>query len=267
MFLLAVILIASGFRTIRAGRAGIWQRLASAIVLADRPSHVHMASLGVAVNASGMAVTHTVPLLGEERKYQAPGAYASATGRAAPPGRCRVAIPFQGKELAHLSASPFSRPSYPFASAVRPSCPNLPLFPRNDHLQLRYICPMHYRTSTTTILLVDWDAVTRRAVENALMVRGISVFAVANTHSAIEILDNVRDGIDHLLTDVISPNGDPHGPVLAEMAKKRAPKLHVIYMTCNGDLIRAAAQSRGPLLHKPIDVDLLMAEIFRRTMA
>jgi uncharacterized protein with GYD domain len=52
-------------------------------VVVDLPSHEHMASLGVAVGASGMVSTHTVPLLtvaemdkalGEETKYRAPGA-------------------------------------------------------------------------------------------------------------------------------------------------------------------------------------------------
>ena len=48
----------------------------------DMPSHVHVASLGVAVGASGMVRTHTVPLLtvaemdkalGENAKYKPPG--------------------------------------------------------------------------------------------------------------------------------------------------------------------------------------------------
>ena len=51
-------------------------------VIADLPSHVHAASLCIAVGASGMASTHTVPLmtiaemdkaLGEDMKYRAPG--------------------------------------------------------------------------------------------------------------------------------------------------------------------------------------------------
>jgi uncharacterized protein with GYD domain len=48
----------------------------------DMPSHVHMSSLCVAVGASGMVSTHTVPLLtvaemdkalGEGTKYRPPG--------------------------------------------------------------------------------------------------------------------------------------------------------------------------------------------------
>lgn len=52
-------------------------------VIVDLPSHVHVASLGVAVGTSGMASTRSVPLLtvgemdkalGEGTKYRPPGA-------------------------------------------------------------------------------------------------------------------------------------------------------------------------------------------------
>ena len=80
-----------------------------------------------------------------------------------------------------------------------------------------------------TILLVEDDLEVREFISESLGEMGYRVFAAADGHSALTVLDAHGD-IDLLFTDVGLPNG-MNGRELAEAARSRRPKLRVLFTT------------------------------------
>jgi DNA-binding NtrC family response regulator len=118
-----------------------------------------------------------------------------------------------------------------------------------------------------TVLLVEDDAALRYAAERHLIAAGISVVAVATTMAALKVLaEQSAQAVDVLVTDIVMPEGNPHGIALALMAKRRLPKLQVIYVTGYRDVVDALGHPLdAPMLAKPLDLNVLCAEIHRLT--
>ena len=104
------------------------------------------------------------------------------------------------------------------------------------------------------ILLVDDDDAFRYAAAKLLSNAGYETSDAPDFRRALEILDEAKP-LNLLLTDLMMPG--VNGFALARMARMRHPGLKVIYMTAFDVPTREAV---GPVLRKPIDAGLLLAE-------
>lgn len=111
-----------------------------------------------------------------------------------------------------------------------------------------------------TILVVEDDETLRYAVVQHLAAAGYNVIAVGDGMAALSELDT-NNRIDLLLLDVVMPSGNPHGLALARMARRRRPKIPVIFMTGHPDLIQIARELPAAAFMKPVDLAVLMTEI------
>jgi DNA-binding NtrC family response regulator len=118
-----------------------------------------------------------------------------------------------------------------------------------------------------TVLVVEDDEALLYAIERHLSGAGLSVIAVPNSMAALKVLAGDHEStIDVLLTDIVMPEGNPHGIALSRMAKLRAPELHIICMTGYLDVVGAMGQPlEYQMFSKPLDLDAVGAEIRRLT--
>jgi CheY-like chemotaxis protein len=112
-----------------------------------------------------------------------------------------------------------------------------------------------------TILVVEDDAPFAYATGKHLEKSGYEVLVANGSMAALKILDSARR-IDLVLVDVAMPPGEPHGIALARMARMKREGIKTAFMTAYRDLGIEGGEL-GPILHKPIDLQVLTAVIGR----
>lgn len=109
------------------------------------------------------------------------------------------------------------------------------------------------RNTGARILIVDDDEALAYALAQLLAVEGYEVAHAYDYRDALRILEDGRP-VALLLTDLIIPV--VNGFALARMARMRHHDLKIVYMTGFADF--PATEAHGPVLHKPIDQDMLL---------
>jgi DNA-binding NtrC family response regulator len=110
-----------------------------------------------------------------------------------------------------------------------------------------------------TILLVEDDPLLRHAMDRNLTEAGYAVVAAADTMAALDEITTRR--IDVLVTDIVMPQGKPHGLALARMARIHRPGFPVMFMTGYCDVVMNDDDFPGPVFRKPIDIDELLTAL------
>jgi len=106
--------------------------------------------------------------------------------------------------------------------------------------------------SSATILLVEDQEGLRMLAEEVLNAAGYTVLSAANGRAALNLVEENRDGIDLLITDVVMP--EMSGPELADRLLRLRPGLIVLFMSgYTGDALlhRGAVENGTAFLQKP----------------
>jgi DNA-binding NtrC family response regulator len=102
----------------------------------------------------------------------------------------------------------------------------------------------------TRVLIVDDEAMLRRALARMLMTRGFEVLTAEDGESALGLLSN--GNVDVMLLDVVMPVTT--GMHVLQLARQRHPDVEVIMMTGHGDVqtaVRAVKNGAYDFLTKP----------------
>ena len=110
------------------------------------------------------------------------------------------------------------------------------------------------------ILFVDDDQMLAMALARVLRGAGYEVQLAPDYRLALEVLESSAP-IDLLVSDIVMPDR-VNGLALGRMARLRRPELKIIYVTGH-DIPGVEDEALGPVLRKPIDNDLLVAELER----
>jgi two-component system, cell cycle sensor histidine kinase and response regulator CckA len=89
--------------------------------------------------------------------------------------------------------------------------------------------PLQNLWGTGTILLVEDEDAVRAFAAKALERKGYTVLAAASGDEALELMEEHKDDITILVTDVVMPNMD--GPTLAIKVREQRPDLPVLFMS------------------------------------
>lgn len=111
-----------------------------------------------------------------------------------------------------------------------------------------------------TILLVDDDLALGGVIRDYLSDEGFEVIHVHNSMLALGVLDTGRK-IDLLLTDIVMPEGMPHGVSLALMARRYVQDVEILFMTGHPHVLEAVGELPGKSFVKPVDLAELTQEI------
>jgi CheY-like chemotaxis protein len=114
--------------------------------------------------------------------------------------------------------------------------------------------------SPSCILVVDDDQVFADALAQVIRSAGHEVQIAPDYRLALEVLESDAP-VDLLVCDIVMPDR-VNGLALGRMARLRRAELKIIYMTGH-DIPGVEDEALGPVLRKPIDNDLLVAEIER----
>jgi PAS domain S-box-containing protein len=115
-----------------------------------------------------------------------------------------------------------------------------------------------------TILVVEDQAPVRQVVVRALTRFGYRVAEAPGGNEALECLNEVTDGLDLLITDVMLPGKS--GPEVAEVIRDKYPGLKVLYMSGYADqeaFGRIEAGENWMFLSKPFSVEDLLSMVRR----
>ncbi len=110
------------------------------------------------------------------------------------------------------------------------------------------------------VLFVDDDQVFAEASAQVLRGVGYKVQIAPDYRLALEVLES-NALVDLLVCDIVMPDR-VNGLALGRMARLRRPELKIIYITGH-DIPGVEDEALGPVLRKPIDNDLFVAEIER----
>lgn len=110
------------------------------------------------------------------------------------------------------------------------------------------------------VLFVDDDQVFAEASAQVLRGAGYEVQIAPDYRLALEVLES-NALVDLLVCDIVMPDR-VNGLALGRMARLRRPELKIIYITGH-DIPGVEDEALGPVLRKPIDNDLFVAEIER----
>jgi CheY-like chemotaxis protein len=110
------------------------------------------------------------------------------------------------------------------------------------------------------ILIVDDNAEFADTCARVLRAAGHIVVTAPDHCIALEQLES-KQPVDLLLTDLVMPDR-VNGMALARMARLRRPGIGVLYMTAY-DIPGAEQEAIGPILHKPVDNEVLIQEVGR----
>jgi CheY-like chemotaxis protein len=106
---------------------------------------------------------------------------------------------------------------------------------------------------TERILLVEDEAAVRRVTIHMLEAQGYKVLSAKDGAEALKVIEDKREPLDLLLTDVVLPGG-MHGPALAERARGIRPGLKVLYAsgyTRDVTILHGALEDSIVLVQKP----------------
>jgi CheY-like chemotaxis protein len=114
-----------------------------------------------------------------------------------------------------------------------------------------------------TILVVEDEALVRRAVQHYLKGAGYRVLTAVDGAGALEHSDAHEGAIDLILTDLSLPSGGS-GPEIAQRIQQRRPDAGVLYMSaCPPQLLARRGFSVRPdqTLEKPFGKEALLARV------
>lgn len=120
--------------------------------------------------------------------------------------------------------------------------------------------PSGRKPSPGRVLFVDDDQVFAEASAQVLRGAGYEVQIAPDYRLALEVLES-NALVDLLVCDIVMPDR-VNGLALGRMARLRRPELKIIYITGH-DIPGVEDEALGPVLRKPIDNDLFVAEIER----
>jgi DNA-binding NtrC family response regulator len=126
--------------------------------------------------------------------------------------------------------------------------------------------PATARRGRHTILLVDDDLAVGGVITDYLSEEDFEVIHVHDSMMALGVLDTGRK-IDLLLTDIVMPEGMPHGVSLALMARRYVQDVEILFMTGHPHVLEAVGELPGKAFVKPVDLAELTQEIRRRLEA
>jgi CheY-like chemotaxis protein len=122
----------------------------------------------------------------------------------------------------------------------------------------------HHRTvaqahGAETILLVEDEPAVRRVTSKMLEAQGYRVVSASGGEEALRIVEDARELIDLLLTDVVLAGG-MNGGVLAERARTLRPALRVLFAsgyTSDMTILHGLLEHGVTLAHKPFTSESL----------
>ena len=112
------------------------------------------------------------------------------------------------------------------------------------------------------ILLVEDEDAVRSVAARVLLNQGYTVIQAHNGEEALDLLSELGDSIDLVLTDVVMP--DMGGLVLAEKLKAKKPELRLLYMSgySEADKLQPGMNNfQFPFLQKPFSAESLMVKV------
>jgi DNA-binding NtrC family response regulator len=109
------------------------------------------------------------------------------------------------------------------------------------------------------VMIVEDDEPFRFAAERYLRAAGYDVIGAADSMAALDALDH-GVAVDLIITDIVMPEGKPHGLALARMARLRR-KVPCIFITGYQELVTAEATLPGRVFQKPVDFAALVNEV------
>jgi two-component system cell cycle sensor histidine kinase/response regulator CckA len=113
-----------------------------------------------------------------------------------------------------------------------------------------------------TILLVEDEDTVRSVASRVLLNQGYTVIQARNGEEALQLLDELGDTIDLILTDMVMP--DMGGLALAGQLRERWPDLKLVYMSgyAEGDKLEPGTQEfQTSFLQKPFSAENLVLKV------
>ena len=111
------------------------------------------------------------------------------------------------------------------------------------------------------VLVVEDDTIVRLTVCECLEDAGLDVLDAENAAAAVAILEKPPCRVTVLVTDLILGPGD-NGLVLAARARRRLPRLRVVYATGSPEMLRGRQMRPWErLFTKPYDICRLRDEV------
>ncbi len=111
-----------------------------------------------------------------------------------------------------------------------------------------------------TILLVEDDPAVSHVIEEHLVEAGFNVIAAPSTKLAMGVFGR-QQNVDLLLVDLVMPSDEPDGLAFAHQARATVPEVSVIFITGYYGFVAKSGGLPGPVLYKPIDLEMLTREI------
>jgi DNA-binding NtrC family response regulator len=106
------------------------------------------------------------------------------------------------------------------------------------------------------ILVIEVDDATRYAYERAFARAGYRTQGYASYFEAAEAIDKGAGAL--LVVDIQLPPHTPNGLAVARMARQHRPGLPIIFVTGHHELAELTDPEMGPVMLKPVDLDLLV---------
>jgi two-component system cell cycle sensor histidine kinase/response regulator CckA len=124
------------------------------------------------------------------------------------------------------------------------------------------VAPVKDLTGNERILLVEDEESVRAFSARALKVTGYKVFEAASGEEALEVLDEINDEVDLIISDVVMPEMD--GPTLLTHLRKRMPNVKVIFVSgyAEESVRKDIADDRSvEFLAKPYSLDQINSKV------
>ena len=148
---------------------------------------------------------------------------------------------------------------------LEPNCCLARLLPRvepEDELAPTPLEPSRPGRGCEHILLVEDEDAVRSVAARVLLNQGYTVIQARNGEEALDLLSELGDGIDLVLTDVVMP--DMGGLALAEKLKATKPELRLLYMSgySEADKLQPGMNNfQFPFLQKPFSAESLIVKV------
>jgi DNA-binding response OmpR family regulator len=111
-------------------------------------------------------------------------------------------------------------------------------------------------------LVVEDDEIFAETMAIHLWREGFEVEVAADTLTALGYMDTRQ--FDMIVVDVTMPKSKPSGYSFAAMIRYREPATRIIFVSGDPALAEIAARLPATVFEKPVDLDMLVAEIHRQ---
>jgi two-component system, NtrC family, response regulator GlrR len=113
--------------------------------------------------------------------------------------------------------------------------------------------------SRATVLIVEDDEAFAYAASRYLQSLGYKTVIASGSWEAFRALDH--NSVNLVISDVRLNPGEPHGVSFGRMVRNRHPSLPVVLMTAHPDIVEQEKPLPGPVLAKPLALELLAQTI------